>query len=178
MPFTSLLPSLVLVCPSNCGSGTFTLMHRGQALANVFALKIFFVFFQQAAVERIVVDRTRQRGAKSDQVGAAFDGVDVVGEGEHAFRVAVVPLHGDLDADAVFLAFEVNDFCVDRGLGAIEMLDKGQQAAFVEKFVFFLRALVFDGDLDAAIEKRQLAQTLRQDIEAKIRGFKNLWCRV
>ena len=26
MPFTSLLPSLVFVCPSNCGSGTFTLM--------------------------------------------------------------------------------------------------------------------------------------------------------
>lgn len=25
MPCTSELPSLVLVCPSNCGSGTFTL---------------------------------------------------------------------------------------------------------------------------------------------------------
>ena len=63
---------------------------------------------------------------------------------------------------------------MDRGLGAIEMLDKGQQAAFIEKLVLFLRALVFDGDLDAAIEKRQLAQSLRENIEAKIRRFKNL----
>ena len=77
-------------------------------------------------------------------------------------------------SDAVFFALEVNDFCVDGGLGAVEMLDKRHQAAFIEKFVFFLRALVFDGDLDAAIQKRQLAQSLRQNIEAKIRRFKDL----
>ena len=39
MPFTSELPSLPLVCPSNCGLGTFTLDDGGQALARVLALE-------------------------------------------------------------------------------------------------------------------------------------------
>ncbi len=39
MPFTSLLPSFVLVCPSNCGSGTLTLMTAASALAHVVALQ-------------------------------------------------------------------------------------------------------------------------------------------
>ena len=109
---------------------------------------------------------------------AAFDVLMLLANEENALDIAIVPLHGDLDANAIFLALEVDDFCVDGGLGAIEMLDKGQQAAFIEKFVFFLRALVFDGDLDAAVEKRQLAQSLRENIEAKVRRFKNLACRV
>ena len=41
---------------------------------------------------------------------AAFNGVDIVGEGKNIFAVAVVLLHGDFDADAIFLAFEVHDF--------------------------------------------------------------------
>jgi hypothetical protein len=54
------------------------------------------------------------------------------------------------------------------------MFDKGHQPALVQKLVLLLRALVLDGDFDAAIEKRQLAQTLRKNIEAEIRGFENL----
>ena len=36
-PLTSALPSLPLVWPSNCGSGSLTLIDRGQALAHVVA---------------------------------------------------------------------------------------------------------------------------------------------
>ena len=104
---------------------------------------------------------------------AAFDGIDVVGKRKNTFRIAVVPLHGDFDADAVFLAFEVYDFGVDCGLRAVEMFDKGQQAAFVKEFVLFLRALVFYSDLDAAIQERELAQALRKNIEAKISGLED-----
>src|SRR6185503_15297610 len=60
--------------------------------------------------------------------------------------------------------------------GAIEMLDKGQEPAFVEKLVVFLCTLVFESDFDAAIKKRQFAQTLRQNIVAEIAGLKD--CRI
>src|SRR6266550_1995491 len=53
------------------------------------------------------------------------------------------------------------------------MLDKGQQAAFIEKFMFFLGPLVFYGDLDTAIQERELAQPLRENIEAKISGLED-----
>ena len=86
-------------------------------------------------------------------MGAALDRIDVVGERKNVFGIAVVPLHGDFDADAVFLALEMNDLWMDRALGPIEMLDKRQKSAFVEKLMVFLRALVFDGNFQAAIEE-------------------------
>jgi hypothetical protein len=71
----------------------------------------------------------------------------------------------------------MNDLGVDWRLGTIEMLDERRQAAFVEKLVLFLAPFVFDGDLDAAIEKRQLAQPLGKNIKTKIRRFKRFGCR-
>src|SRR6266498_2549106 len=62
---------------------------------------------------------------------------------------------------------------MNRSLGAIEMFDKGRQTALVKELVFFLCALVFDGDLDAAVKERQLTQSLRENIETKFGRFKN-----
>ena len=60
--------------------------HRRQALAHIFALQILIVLFEQAAADGVAVDGACQRRAKTDQVRAAFDGVDVVGEGEDVLR--------------------------------------------------------------------------------------------
>ena len=49
---------------------------------------------------------------------------------------------------------------MNSGLGAVQMLDKREEPALIEKFVFFLASLVLDGDLDTAIQKGQLAQSL------------------
>src|SRR5262245_45155260 len=148
---------LRLRLPFELRFGNLNADHRGQAFANIFTLKIFFVFFKQAAVKSVIIDRPGQRGTKSDEVRAAFGRVDIVGESENILDIAVVPLQGDFHADAIFLAFKINDLWVDRSLGAVEMLNKGQETAFVEKLVLFLRTFVFNDDLDAAIQKRQLA---------------------
>jgi hypothetical protein len=46
---------------------------------------------------RPVVERAGERAPEARDVGAAVDGVDVVGEGEDVLRVRVVVLEGDLD---------------------------------------------------------------------------------
>ena len=38
----------------------------------------------------------------------------LLAKAKNVFRVAVVPLHGDLDFDAVFFALEINDFGMNR----------------------------------------------------------------
>ena len=67
---------------------------------------------------------------------------------------------------------------MNRALGAVKMLDEGQKAAFVEELMAFLRALVFDGNLHAAIEECQLTQPLRQNIETELAHLKDLGIRL
>ena len=70
---------------------------RGQALADVVAGQVRVGVLEHAGLARPVVERARQRGPEAGDVGAAVDGVDVVGEGEDVLGVGVVVLEGDLD---------------------------------------------------------------------------------
>ncbi len=54
------------------------------------------------------------------------------------------------------------------------MLDERHNAAFVAEVVTLTRALVIDLDSQAGVQKRQLAETLRQDIKGKIDGTEDL----
>ena len=99
-------------------------------------------------------------------MAAAFDRVDVVGEGVDALGVALVPLQGDLDIDPVALPSQEDDLLVNRRLGTIEVLDEGHDPAFVEEVMGLLIPRVDDGDPEAAVQERQLAQALRQDVKA------------
>src|SRR5262249_5064473 len=75
-----------------------------QAFAHVFSLKILIIFLKLTTVYRVTVDGACQRGLETDQVGATFQGVDVISEGKDAFDVAVVPLPRELDIEAFFFA--------------------------------------------------------------------------
>ena len=103
----------------------------------------------------------------------AFDRVDVVREGVDGLVVARVPLHRDLDLDAVARALDEDHVLVDRRLGAVQVLDEALDAALVEELVRFLVALVEDADVHAAVQERQLAQPLRQDVEAVFGGLED-----
>ena len=105
---------------------------------------------------------------------AAFVGVDVVREGVDRFRVAVVPLQRDLDVDAVLVAAHVDRLVVRRGAVLIQILDERVDAALVEEVVRLAVALVFDGDGDATVQEGELAQALRQRVEAVFGGLENL----
>ena len=148
----------------------------GQPFADVVAAQARVLqVLRQVVLSGVEVDRPRQRGAEAGQVRAAFMRVDVVGKRVDRLGVAVVPLQGDLDVDAVLLAVHVNRLVVDDGLVLIEIADERGYAALVEKLVALPAvALVIDGDRHAAVEERELAQPLRERVEAELHGLENL----
>lgn len=107
-------------------------------------------------------------------MGAAVVGVDVVGEAEDVLGVAVVPLHRDLDRDAVLAALEEDRLLRQGLLVAVEVLDEAGDAALVLEAVLLAVALVHQADDDAAVQEGQLAQALREGVEAEDRGFEDL----
>src|SRR5437660_12008357 len=122
-------------------------------------------------------------------MGAAVDGIDVVGEAEDALGVGVVVLQTDLDLDVLNAALRhfgrvgddlhidigfvgVGEFKIDRLfvqdlLATIQVLNKFGNATVVLKrrLLGFARlgiggALVGEGDNQALVEEGELAQTL------------------
>ena len=80
---------------------------RGEPLAHVVALERLVVLLEDPVRHAVGVDRARKRRLEADQVRAALDRVDVVGEGVHVLCVALVPLERDLDLDAVARTLQV-----------------------------------------------------------------------
>ena len=120
----------------------------------------------------IVVDGARERGAEAGKVRAAVDGVDGVGEGENIFGVAVVILQRDFHFHGIALAFHVDGRIGKSLLAAVEMLDEFGDAAGEAKFGFLAAALVVERDLQALVQKGQLAQALRKRVEAVVQWLR------
>ena len=79
--------------------------HGDQAFAHVVAAQVLFHVLEKAELLADGVDGAGERRAEARQMRAAVDGVDVVGEAENGFGVAVVVLEGDFDFDVVALGF-------------------------------------------------------------------------
>ncbi len=144
-----------------------------QAFANVVARQVIFEFFEEIVRNGVVVQRAGQRGLEADQVRAALVGVDVVGEGKDLFLIAVVVLQGDLKIDSFLDSLKVDNLVVERGLVLVEMLDERNDSAGVVKVVSLLRALIFDRDEQALVQKREFAKTLRKGIEIEFGRFED-----
>ena len=89
---------------------------------------------------------------------------DVVGEALDVLGVRVVPLHGDFDRRSILLPDRVEDLRVENGLAAVHVLDEALDAARVGEVLALAVALVEQLDLGAVVEKRQFADSLRQDL--------------
>jgi hypothetical protein len=57
---------------------------------------------------------------------------------------------------------------VDRGLGRVQVLDERDDAARVVELVLPAAALILDPDAQAAVQEGELAQALREDLEAEV----------
>ena len=96
---TSLETSLSLVWLLNLGSGTFTLstQHRPSRMSSPLTSTLAFL---ASSLVSMYLPITRVMAARRPvRVGAAVALRDVVGEAQHLFVVAVVPLHGHFHAD-------------------------------------------------------------------------------
>ena len=102
-------------------------------------------------------------------MGAAFDGVDVVGITVNVLRGAVVVLQCDFHIDAVAFAMKVDHIGIEDGFVHIEHRDEFADAALVMKFLAarfpaLLGTFVDQSDVNAAVEKRQFAEALGEDV--------------
>src|SRR5207342_3094817 len=101
---------------------------RGQTLTGVLAGRRLLEILPEASALGVGVDGARERALEADQVASTLVGVDVVGERVDALVVRVVPLHRDLDRDAVLLRLE-EDRRVEDILRLVEELDEADDAA-------------------------------------------------
>ncbi len=95
---------------------------------------------------------------------------DVVGEAQHRLVIAVVPLHGGFDQDAVFLAADRHRRVVQHLLVAVEILGEGLDAALEEEIgdLGFGAPRVGQHDAHARIQERQLAQPVLEGGEVEL----------
>ena len=108
-------------------------------------------------------------------MGAALVRVDVVRKREFHRVVAIVPLQRDLDVGAVALAVHEHRLLVDHALVLVQVLDERDDAAVVVKTVALsFLTLIVQRDRDAGVQKRELAQTAGQRIEAEVDGLEDL----
>ena len=96
--------------------------HRGESFAHVVAREREVRLLEKVALGGVRIDDARQRRLEAGEVRAAFVRVDVVDEREHVLVVAVVVLHGELDADVVARRLDVDDFRVQRLAGRVQVL--------------------------------------------------------
>ncbi len=107
----------------------------------------------------------------------ALLGVDVVREREEVFGIAVVVLKCHLQNEIGLLDFHVDRF-VERGLGFVEVIDEGDDAALVMKDLLFLFPVVLERDRQPLVEEGQFAEPLGQHVEAELQRLENLTVRL
>ena len=124
----------------------------GDALAHVLAGDLV-VALDDVGLGAVGVDHAGERGLEAGLVHAALGGVDVVGEGDDVFIVAVVVLQRDLGDRVALRAGEIDHVLVQGGLVFVEEGDKFTDAALVVQHVLLLLALalVLDRDGQAAV---------------------------
>src|SRR5581483_2458000 len=82
-------------------------------------------------------------------------------------------LERDLDVDAVAGPREQAHVRVNRRLRLVEVLDEGNDAALVEELVRLLVAFCRGGDAHPAVEERELALSLGEEVEAEVGGLED-----
>src|SRR4051794_10655590 len=136
----------------------------GESFADVVAFERQLQFLQHAGFLDVLVHRPGQRAFEADEVRAAVEVLDRVGEAEDVFGIAFVPLQRNLDPFTVALVADEDRVVVQRRLVLVQILHERDDAAFVAELVMLLRAVVVNLDVHAGVEERQLAQALRERV--------------
>ena len=177
--------------------------HR-EALADVVAREVRVLLLEEALVARVLVDDRGQRRTEALFVGAAFGGVDGVGERVQRLGVRRRPLHRDLSREPLLLVLrlEVDGIRVEdlHLLHLVEVLDVIEQAtrvvvgnlgATLDRIVSRARsvardlvalgngrrALVDERDAQALVEEGHLMEAAAQGLEVEVRGLEDLCVR-
>ena len=100
-------------------------------------------------------------------MGTTFFSVNVVYIGKDIFTVGIAVLHGNFYDDTVLFTFKVNRFSVDFIFVVINVIYKfNDTATKVEGFSFTIFTFITQGNGNAFIKERQLADTHTQSFVA------------
>src|SRR3989475_1035249 len=150
--------------------------NRRQSLAGVVALEAL-ALLQVLVVLRVLDEDPRKPGLESDEMGPAFDRVDIVDEREDRFVVAIVILHRDLDEGSVGLLRELDRIRMERILRAVDPLDILGDASLELEHIPAVVDLIHNDDPKAGVQECQLPQACRQDVVVEFDGFEDLRIR-
>ena len=153
--------------------GYFDAQHTGQALAHIVTRYFDLGFFGQLGVVNVFVDDARHRGAQAGQMGTAVALRNVVGEAQHLFVVATVPLHRYLNPDVgglvtLAIAHGVKYILVKYRLSTVDKIHKTLHTAGPCEVVLLAAAFVPQANAHAIVQKTQLAQSLAQYLVMKV----------
>lgn len=120
---------------------------------------------QQIGGLAVCVDDAGQRGLEARKMGSALERVDVVGVGVDGGGEGVVVLHGNFDIQPVLRLVHI-DHRMERFFPFVEHGHEFGDSAFVEEDLFPFLSFPFIGqrDADAAVEERQFAEAVFQDL--------------
>ncbi len=154
--------------------------HARQTFTGIITGKGDLFLFGDAAFLGVVVDLTGQSGTETGHVRPAITLRNIVGKAQRGFVVAVVPLQGDFDGDAVFFAFDANGFFDLTRLVAVKIFDKGANTAFVMQFHFgrFATAFITQRQDHARVQEGQFTQAVFQCWQVEIGHREDFGIRV
>src|SRR6266567_3492651 len=170
------VPELHLRLPFELRLGHLEVQDRGQALSDVVAFEAL-ALLPELVVLRVLDERPREARFEPDQMGPAFDGIDVIDEREDRLVVAVVVLHRDLDVRAVRLLRESDRVRVERVLRPVDPLHVLRDPAVILEDVPAPVDLVDDDDPQPGVQERELAEALGEGVVVELDGLKDLGVR-
>ena len=142
--------------------------YRGETFAHVVAGRLDLRLLGQLFLLDIGVERPRHRLPQARQMRAAVALRDIVGEALHRFGVRIVPLHRDLDDHAVLFADGVKDPRVQHILAAVHVFDEALDATGKGEVLRLSVPLIDQLDLDAVVQKRELANAPSEYVVVKL----------
>src|SRR5438552_17492139 len=107
-------------------------------------------------------------------MGPAIDGMNVVGEGQHILREAVVVLQRSLDAGGVDDSLDVDRALVQYASVAIQVAHEARDASLEIEVLLAICALVAQADPEPLVQVRGLAQPGRDQVPAEVEGLEDL----
>ncbi len=152
------------------GVGEFDTDDGGDAFAEVFATGDGVFFLDDAGFAGVGVEGAGEGGFEALAVGAAIFVVDVVGEGQEGFVVAIVILEGDFDGEVVSgVFFFQRDDGAHGAATAIEVFDVFGDTTFclvgfVEDFSVGVDAFIGELEGDTGIEEGEFAEAIGEGV--------------
>jgi len=138
--------------------------YAGEPFAHVVAGRLDLGLLRELFLLDIAVERARHRLAQAREMRAAVALRNIVGKALHGLGVGIVPLHRNLDRDAVLLTAGMEDSRMQHRLAAIHVFDESLDASGKREVLALAVALVEQLDPDAVVEERELADPARQDV--------------